>query len=74
MMSNNLKKIHGKFQTNSSSEMCGIPSMEKEHMYNSGSEAGKTDTIGYRKEGANIKRSFTVIRLNVNVKVGIYYS
>ena len=39
-------------------------------MNNSSSKAGEVDTISYSKEGAHIERAFTVVCLNVNVKVG----
>ena len=47
--------------------------MEEEDMNNGGSEAGKTESICHGKECAEIKITLSLIRLQVNMKIGVYY-
>ena len=48
--------------------------MEEQHMNNGCGKASKTNAIRHGKEGAKIKRAFTLISLHVKVKVGVYNS
>lgn len=53
---------------------CGLPPIEKQNMNNSGSKAGKIDTIVDSKEGADMESALSLICINVKAEVGVYYS
>ena len=47
-----------------------VPSMEKQHMYSSGTKCSKAYTICHSEKGGEIKRPFLVISCGIKVKVG----
>lgn len=48
--------------------------MKEENMNNSGSQAGKTDTVGHSKEGADIERTFPFISFSIKEEIVVYDS